>query len=73
MLFRSINERFGFEIPEDDSYQTLAGYILHTTGAIPAQGATVLAGPLRFDILKKSSNRIELIRLSRSEEEEAAQ
>ena len=68
-----INERFGFEIPEDDSYQTLAGYILHTTGAIPAQGATVLAGPLRFDILKKSSNRIELIRLSRSEEEEAAQ
>lgn len=64
-----IKERFGFEIPEDDSYQTLAGYILHTTGTIPAQGATVLAGVLRFDILKKSSNRIELIRVSRSEEE----
>ncbi len=61
-----INERFGFEIPEDDSYQTVAGYILHTTGTIPAQGETVMIDPLRFDILKKSSNRIELIRITKA-------
>ena len=62
-----INERFGFEIPEDDSYQTVAGYLLHTTGTIPAQGETVMIDPLRFDILKKSSNRLELIRITKPE------
>ena len=61
-----INERFGFEIPEDDSYQTIAGYILQTTGTIPSQGATVMLGSLRFDIVKKSANRLELIRVARS-------
>ena len=50
------------EIPEDDAYQTLAGYILHTTGTIPAQGESVLIAPYRFEILKKSANRLELIR-----------
>lgn len=64
-----INERFGFEIPEDDSYQTIAGYILQTTGTIPSQGATVMLGSLRFDIVKKSANRLELIRVARSADE----
>lgn len=59
-----INERFGLELPEDDSYQTIAGYILHTTGSIPREGETVTVGAYRFDILKKSANRLELIRLS---------
>ncbi len=65
-----INERFGFEIPEDDSYQTIAGYILQSTGTIPAQGEAVLIEPLRFDIMKKSANRLELIRISRQTEEQ---
>ncbi|MCM1068247.1 MAG: hemolysin family protein [Muribaculaceae bacterium] len=59
-----INERFDLDIPEDDSYQTLAGYILHTTGTIPAQGDVVETAPYRFDVLKKSANRLELIRVS---------
>lgn len=58
-----INERFDLDIPEDDSYQTLAGYILHSTGSIPAQGDTVLIGPFHFEILKKAVNRLELIRV----------
>ena len=59
-----INEQFGLDLPEDDSYQTIAGYVLHTTGTIPAEGDTVMIGEMRFDILKKSANRIELIRLT---------
>lgn len=59
-----INERFNLEIPEDDSYQTLAGFILHSTGTIPAQSETVMIENMRFDILKKSANRLELIRLA---------
>lgn len=59
-----INERFHLEIPEDDSYQTIAGYILHATGTIPSQGQTVIIDPYRFDIVKKSASRLELIRLT---------
>lgn len=59
-----INERFHLDIPEDDEYQTLAGYILCSTGAIPAEGSTVEIGHLRMEILKKSASRLELIRLA---------
>lgn len=59
-----INERFDLDIPEDDAYQTIAGYILHTTGTIPAKGDSVMVGRFRMDILRKSANRLELIRLS---------
>ena len=65
-----INERFDLDIPEDDSYQTIAGYVLFTTGTIPDEGATVMVGDYRFDILRKSANRIELLRLSKSAPEE---
>lgn len=58
-----INEQFGLDLPEDDSYQTLAGYILHATGNIPAAGDIFVTDDFKFEILKKSANRIELIRL----------
>lgn len=64
----SINEQFHLDIPEDDDYQTLAGYLLHATGTIPAQGDELLLGDLRFDILRTAANRLELIRVSRIEE-----
>lgn len=59
-----INEQFGLDLPEDDNYQTIAGYVLHTTGTIPAEGDTVEIDGKRFDIIKKSANRLELIRLT---------
>lgn len=59
-----INEHYHPDIPEDDEYQTLAGYILFSTGSIPAEGTTVEIGSYRMEILKKSASRLELIRLS---------
>lgn len=59
-----INERFHLELPEDDAYQTVAGYILHSTGTIPAQGQTVDIGGFSFRILRKSASRLEMIRMS---------
>lgn len=59
-----INERFDLDIPEDDAYQTIAGYILHTLGTIPANGESVMVGRFRMEILRKSANRLELIRLT---------
>ncbi len=60
----AINERYNLDIPEDESYQTLAGYILESTGSIPETGESVVIDERRFDIIKKSATRLELIRLT---------
>lgn len=59
-----INEIYNLDIPEDESYQTLAGYILESTGSIPEAGESVVIDERRFDIIKKSATRLELIRLT---------
>lgn len=60
----TINEKFTLDIPESDEYQTIAGYILYATGSIPEQDVTLDIGDLRFRIVKKSANRLELINVS---------
>lgn len=60
----SLRENYHIDIPEDDGYQTLAGYILFNTGGIPAQGDTVELGSMRFTILRRTATRLELIRIS---------
>lgn len=57
----TLNDTFHLDIPEDDEYQTLMGYILHSTVAIPEQGEIIILDNLRFEILKKSATRLELI------------
>ncbi|MDE6153499.1 MAG: hemolysin family protein [Muribaculaceae bacterium] len=59
-----INDTFHLGIPEDDEYQTLAGYLLHTTGTIPAEGDIIPLPPHTFEIIKKKGVRLELIRLT---------
>ena len=66
----TINDEWHLDIPEDDGYQTIAGYILDATGEIPRQGDSVVLGPYRFDILATTANRLELIRLSVVEQPE---
>ncbi|MDE6928575.1 MAG: hemolysin, partial [Muribaculaceae bacterium] len=58
------NEQFHLDHPEDDAYQTIAGLILHETGTIPEEDSQVAIGPYRFDIIRKSATRLELIRVS---------
>lgn len=59
-----LNETYHLDIPEDDDYQTLAGYILTATGTIPDQGAEVLLRNLKIEIVKKTANRLELLRVT---------
>lgn len=60
----TINEQFGLDLPEADEYQTIAGYILCMTGEIPAQGEAIEISDLKFDIVRTSANRLELIRVT---------
>ncbi|MDE6452582.1 MAG: hemolysin family protein [Muribaculaceae bacterium] len=59
-----LNENLHLDIPEDDAYQTLAGYIMHSTGTIPQAGTPVELGGLTFEVIRKSATRLELIRIT---------
>ncbi len=59
-----LNETYHFDIPEEDEYQTLAGYILFKTGTIPVQGAKIELNDITFEIIKKTATRLETIRIT---------
>lgn len=59
-----LREQFGINIPESDDYQTLAGYILNSTGAIPTQGDDIVLPPYTLHISSSSATKLELIRLT---------
>lgn len=60
-----LNDTYHLDIPEEDDYQTLAGYILHNTRAIPEKGETITLGNLSIEVLRKSAARLELLRVTR--------
>lgn len=55
---------YHLDIPEEDDYQTLAGYILHEAGTIPAQDEELVIGDFVFTIRQRSATRLELIRVA---------
>lgn len=69
----SINEQFNLDLPESDEYQTLAGYILNATGSIPSEGDSVVLDNVTFDIVRKSANRLELIKVAMPAETDGAE
>lgn len=58
-----INDQYHLDIPEDEEYQTLAGYILYNLEEIPEAGQTFTIDGMRFTIVKKSANKLETIRI----------
>ena len=65
-----LRDQFGLDIPESDDYQTLAGYILNSTGEIPAQGDDVRLGEYNFHISRSSATKLELITVTALPSEE---
>lgn len=59
----SINEKFDLGIPEGD-YNTVGGFIMSETGRIPAQGEILTVGVFKIHIIRSTTRRIEMIKLS---------
>ena len=68
---RALRDDFRIDIPEDDEYQTLAGYLIHATGTLPAQGETLEIDGLKFTIQTRSATRLDLIRIEKPQPEAA--
>lgn len=67
---RTLRDDFRLDIPEEDEYQTLAGYIIYKTGSLPAQGDVIEIDDLVFTIKARSATRLDLIRVEAKPEEE---
>lgn len=59
----TLRTTYHLDIPEEDDYQTLAGYLLHEIGSIPSQGDSFVIGEYEFKVMKRSATRLELIRI----------
>jgi len=58
---KDINRKYELNLPEDDSYETLAGLILYTAQSFPKEKETFRIGDISFTILKTSKKRIETV------------
>jgi len=59
---RVVNHRFGLDLSEEH-VNTLAGYLLHTLGNIPAEGISCTADGVRFTVRRMVGRRIDEIEI----------
>lgn len=59
----AVNEALGLNLKESEEYNTIAGYILHFTDALPVEGDSFDIDGMNFTITRMSTTRIEMVRL----------
>lgn len=63
-----INEKFQINLPETEDFETLAGFILYHHESIPNINSVIIIGGFQFKILKATNTRIELVKLTITED-----
>lgn len=58
-----INERLGIELPEDDDYDTIGGFVFSELGHVPAPGEEVVWQNIRVTVVEATRRRIERVRI----------
>lgn len=58
-----LNELFNLNLPLDDEYSTIAGYILHHIQRFPKMHETIEIGDYTFKIFKVTARKIEIVEL----------
>ncbi len=61
------NELLGLDLPESEDYLTVSGLILHQYQSFPKLNEVVRFGHFEFRIIKKTTTKIELVRLKITE------
>ncbi|MCC8174487.1 MAG: hemolysin family protein [Odoribacter sp.] len=59
-----LNEKYHFDLEEDEEYETLAGYILYFNESIPEEGEKINIKGVVFEILCVKNARIEEIKVT---------
>lgn len=58
-----LNETFNLDFPENENFETLAGFILYNYESIPKINTVITIGQYRFKVLKATNTKIELVHL----------
>lgn len=58
-----LNEKYGLNLPENEEYETLAGYVLYFNESIPAEGEKIAIDNIVFEVLNVKNARIEEIKV----------
>ncbi|MCE5347180.1 MAG: hemolysin family protein [Bacteroidales bacterium] len=58
-----LNEKYHFDLPEKDDYETLAGMILFYHGSIPDNNEVIRIKNISFKVLRVTATRLELVKL----------
>lgn len=59
-----VNDMFNLELPEDDDYKTIGGFILNFYQSFPKLNEVVKIGQFSFKIIKSTMTKIELVKLT---------
>lgn len=68
---RDLENEFGIEIPTDEGFETLAGFLLFQRGEIPRVGDVVDYNGRRYTVLEMERNRIARVRIDKLPEQPA--
>tara|TARA_B100000497_G_C7677535_1_gene409443 strand:- start:78 stop:1358 length:1281 start_codon:yes stop_codon:yes gene_type:complete len=58
-----LNETYNIQIPKNENYETLGGFIVNHTEQIPTKGQEIIIGRFHLTIIEVSNTKIELINL----------
>jgi len=58
-----LNEKYNFNIPESNDYETLSGFIVNRCESIPKQNERIKAGSFVLEILKVDQTKVETVKL----------
>jgi putative hemolysin len=59
------NEFFELDLPESDSYTSIAGYVIEQAGRFPEVGERIETGPVAFELIKKVRQKLVSFRVYR--------
>jgi len=68
---RLVNERLGVDLPEEEDFETIGGFVFHEFGRIPQTGETLESHGVRLEVLAATRRRIDLVRVERLADEPA--
>ncbi len=68
---RDLNRVMGWGLPDEEA-TTIAGLVIHEARAIPESGQVFTFHGFRFEVLRKTKNRITLLRILPSAAEKSA-
>jgi CBS domain containing-hemolysin-like protein len=58
-----LNEKYRLNIPEEDDFETLAGFVLFHHGSIPRINDVIRIGRFLIKVLRASTTKLELVNL----------